>query len=479
MSRLSNDSFLTLLLEFFHTQSAMIGLPGAGIAVIRGGEILHTGGTGVLEAGSNRQVDADSLFAVASCSKAFTTTLCAQLAEQGKLSWDQPVRDYWPEFSFGSETLSAQVTLRDFCANRTGISQAAAVEYGSNLSFDEVVNGAGGLPTIAAFRDRYTYSNLQFTITAAVCGMRNNKSFAESLAEGIFSPLGMKDASTDRPDIETDLRFARPHVRDADKMRPIKLVNLSNLIGAGSVSLSPNDAAQWLRFNLGYHPAGGAVLSAEGRAELTRIQTRTRSEDGFFGYGLGWRIGTNNNISLVDHTGSIGGVISIMRLVPQSGLGLFLSCNAGGPEITDLRNAVVDLAVELDRCEDEEGVVLYEKAAQALALKQTKYRKSVWQDVKYAVAGALATGEFDGGPMGPMRIVEDSQGLIISLDLLPEYHYRIMSADADGHFPLRSIRAPEHWWGENDTIPHLSVSESGNVLAWKNMWYGDCSYRRA
>ncbi|MCK1978159.1 serine hydrolase, partial [Jeotgalicoccus huakuii] len=85
-------------------------------------------------------------------------------------------------------------------------------------------------------------SNLHFTVAAEVCNRVSDKTFADASAAYIFEPLGMTTASADRPDLETDPRFARPHVRNGDAMLPVALDKLSNLIGAGSVSQSPNDA---------------------------------------------------------------------------------------------------------------------------------------------------------------------------------------------------------------------------------------------
>lgn len=478
MTRISDDTLVDRLLTFLCEQSGPLSIPGIGLSIVRRGKVLYTGGIGVLEAGTDRNVTADSLFAVASCSKAFTTTLCAVLSEQGKLDWDRPIQEIWPKFAFGPQVISEQVTLRDLCSNRTGIGQATAVEYGSILSFEEVVNGAGGVPMIAPFRDRYSYSNLHFTVAAEVCNRVSDKTFADASAAYIFEPLGMTTASADRPDLETDPRFARPHVRNGDAMLPVALEKLSNLIGAGSVSQSPNDAAQWLLFNLNAHPNGAAVLPAARLAELKRIHSRTTPENTFLGYGLGWRIGSGNDLTVVDHTGAIGGVLSLTRLVPDSGFGIFISINASGTEIEDFRNAAADLAVALDRGEAEAVATIYGQAVSSLAGRQSQYRKSIWRNMKPAPVDASIAGVFEGGPMGALRIEARNGCLTTSLELLPDYQYCLMEADTAGTYPLRSLKAPERWWGKDDKVAQLVLSEDGDTITWQNMWFGDCKFHR-
>ncbi len=71
MTRISDDTLVDRLLTFLREQSGPLSIPGIGLSIVRQGKVLYTGGIGVLEAGTERNVTADSLFAVASCSKAF------------------------------------------------------------------------------------------------------------------------------------------------------------------------------------------------------------------------------------------------------------------------------------------------------------------------------------------------------------------------------------------------------------------------
>src|SRR5690606_14029462 len=143
----------------------------------------------------------------------------------------------------------------------------------------------------------------------------------------------------------------------------------------------------------------------------------------FLGYGLGWRIGNGNDLTIVDHTGALGGVLSLTRLVPDTGFGIFISINASGTEIEDFRNAAANLAVALDRGEADAVTALYEQAVCSLTEKQSQYRKSIWRNKKQAPVDAPIAGVFDGGAMGILRIEARDGCLTTSLELLPDYQY--------------------------------------------------------
>src|SRR5688500_10774886 len=87
--------------------------PGAAVVIVKDGEIIHLKGYGVREKGKSEQVTADTVFPIASCSKAFTATLIAMLADEGKLKWDDKVREHLDYFRLSDELADRDVTLRD------------------------------------------------------------------------------------------------------------------------------------------------------------------------------------------------------------------------------------------------------------------------------------------------------------------------------------------------------------------------------
>jgi CubicO group peptidase (beta-lactamase class C family) len=136
-------------------------------------------GYGVRSVETSIPIDADTAFAIGSCSKAFTSGLAAALVDAGVLSWDDPVRKYLPSFELYDAWVSDHVTLRDLLANRTGISRASVGEYGSDLSQTEVLLNARHIRPVAQFRDQFTYSNIGYAAAA------------EAMAQSLGSPFNL------------------------------------------------------------------------------------------------------------------------------------------------------------------------------------------------------------------------------------------------------------------------------------------------
>src|SRR5690606_926380 len=119
--------------------------------------------------GETAAVDADTLFAIASNSKAFTTAALAILVDEGKLKWDDPVRKYLPEFELYDRYVSEQMTVRDLVCHRSGLDTFSGdlLWYETNYSAEEIVRRAKLLPPTSSFRSKYGYQNLMY-ITAGL-----------------------------------------------------------------------------------------------------------------------------------------------------------------------------------------------------------------------------------------------------------------------------------------------------------------------
>ncbi len=98
--------------------------------------------------------------------------------------------------------------------------------------------------------------------------------------------------------------------------------------------------------------------------------------------------------------------------------------------------------------------------------------------MKPAPVDASIAGVFEGGPMGALRIEARNGCLTTSLELLPDYQYCLMEADTAGTYPLRSLKAPERWWGKDDKVAQLVLSQDGDTITWQNMWFGECKFHR-
>src|SRR6266542_58530 len=137
-------------------------VPGVALAVVRDDEVVYLKGYGVREVGGSEPVTPDTLFAIASCTKAFTATAIAALVDDGKMSWDDPVRKHLEFFHLADPLADANVTIRDLLCHRTGLPRHDAISFGAAWGREELLRRAQYLKPTQPFRAAYQYNNLMY-----------------------------------------------------------------------------------------------------------------------------------------------------------------------------------------------------------------------------------------------------------------------------------------------------------------------------
>ena len=306
-------------------------IPAVTLAVVQRAGPLYICAYGKKDCTSSAVADADTAFAIASCSKAFTSTLAVALEDDGILSLDDPIRRFIPEFQLYDPCISARFTIRDGLSNRSGLSTAGLSEYGSDLSRSEVLRRAREVQPKWQFRDRYTYSNIGFIAVAEAISVAAGRPFAVLMEDRIFRPLGMRGSSADDDPWGTRPNIAGPHREIDGASCAIRPPPLANLLGAGTHTTSAHDAAVWLRFHLNEGGHEGHQVVREGSLRETyALQTPRRDRTDFDGYGLGWQVRRETGNCLNFHDGTIDGFRATMWFDREEDCAVFVSVNCGG-----------------------------------------------------------------------------------------------------------------------------------------------------
>ena len=139
-------------------------VPGFAVAIVKDDKVVLAKGYGVRELGKSEAVDKDTLFAIASNSKAFTSAALATLVDEGKLKWDDPVTKYIPWFQLYDPWVSREMTVRDLLSHRSGLATFGGdlLWYESSYSRNEVIRRIRFLKPTTSFRSRYGYQNIMF-----------------------------------------------------------------------------------------------------------------------------------------------------------------------------------------------------------------------------------------------------------------------------------------------------------------------------
>ncbi|MBW8807770.1 MAG: serine hydrolase [Lysobacter sp.] len=324
-------------------------VPGIAVAIVKDGRIVLERGYGLRELGKPEAVDAHTLFAIASNTKAFTSASLSMLADEGKLSLDDRVIDQLPWFRMSDPYVTREMRVRDLLAHRSGLGLGAGdLLYwpGTDYSNEEVARRLAEVPLSGGFRGQYAYDNILYGVAQLVIEKASGQSYREFLAQRIFKPLGMDETRYNSDALRAGDNVASGHAKaDFKDLQAAPRMTWSNVAGAGGLYSSVHDMSKWMRVQL-----DGGVYAREGDKEQRLFSAKRQKEmwsvvtpmpiaepsvpelapvkPNFSGYGEGWQLTDYRGRKLVWHTGGWPGMVSRVTLVPEHKLGVVVLTNA-------------------------------------------------------------------------------------------------------------------------------------------------------
>ncbi len=319
-------------------------VPGIAVAVVKDGQVVLERGYGVRELGKPAPVQADTLFAIASNTKAFTATSLNLLAEQGRLKMDDRVIDHLPGFRMSDPYVTGEMRIRDLLSHRSGLSLGAGDLLfwpTTGYSNQEVVQRLAKVPLKAGFRDRYAYDNILYAVAQQVIEQVSGQSYADFLQQHIFTPVGMDGTRYNADHLKPGDNAAVGHAKyDFSTLRTVAPLTWSNNAGAGGIYSSVHDMARWMNVQLAHGTLenGQALFSAKSQQGMWQMITPqavpepsvpqlAAAKPNFAGYGEGWSLSDYRGQKLVWHTGGWPGMVSRVTLVPEQKLGIVVLTN--------------------------------------------------------------------------------------------------------------------------------------------------------
>lgn len=343
----------------FDDAFARYRLPGLAIGVIVDGEVVYRRTGGELVAGSGEPVTPDTLFKIASNSKAMTTAVLARLVDAGKLGWDDPVHKHLPQFRMHDPWVGANMQVRDLLLHNSGLGKGAGDlmlwPEPNRFTRADVIAGLAHLVPVHGFRAQYAYDNILYIVAGEVAAAVAGVPWEMLVHREVFGPLGMDRCQAGGFELDAIGNVAQAHMHVDGRNVPIRLdgavVPTITSAPAGGIRCSLDDMLTWARMWLGATPAhAGSLstdqsahsgwLSAERRKELWTphmplpVSDRQRAWDGthFHAYGYGWRLSDVDGNFVVGHTGTLGGMYSALVLLPDRRSGFMLMTNGPGAE---------------------------------------------------------------------------------------------------------------------------------------------------
>lgn len=323
--------------------------PGLGVTVVENGKVTLAKGYGVKTLGTQDRCDENTVFGVASNTKAMTAALLGMLVEEGKVEWDAPVTRYLPDFQMSDPIVTKLMTVRDLLVHRSGLTLGAGdlmLWPAPTHTRAEIVAGLKTLPIGGQFRGGYAYDNVLYVAAGAVIEAVTGQTWEEVITARIFQPLGMT-STVASPALVDRSRRAAPHARLGPPVRGLGPqtvlpfdASFDAAAPAGGVNSTPRDIAKWMQVQLalGMLPDARRLWSEPTAREMWRPQAITSSSEGpntdnpvrpsIQAYALGWFVQDHRGERLLWHTGGLAGFISFTGLLPGRKSGIMVMTNA-------------------------------------------------------------------------------------------------------------------------------------------------------
>jgi CubicO group peptidase (beta-lactamase class C family) len=423
-------------------------IPGAAIAVVKNDKVVYVNGYGVKDLTTNEPVTADTLFQIASTSKAFTATALAMLVDEGKLQWDDPVRQHLDYFRLGDMCADANVTVRDLLAHRTGFATHDELWDGTPLTREEVIRGITRIEPARPLRSAYQYNNIMYIAAGEIVARAAGMSWDDFVRTRIFQPLQMTrtvltDEEWNAADHATGYRFDWKQNR-ISAQRPID----TTTIGAGgAIKSTARDMANWLRFQLANGVfAGTQLVGAEALNETKtphtpiRMENSTRDrhpESNVLSYALGWYVQDYRGELLVSHTGSLNGFRTNLNLLPRRNSGFVVMANIGrGHALYALRNSLADMLTQKPTRDWHAYYLMVDRKMDEKAERDRLERKARRKpDTQPSRPLATYAGTYESGSHGIAKVTLVENGLVLQWQHitvpLQHFHYDVFSAESE------------------------------------------------
>jgi CubicO group peptidase (beta-lactamase class C family) len=430
-------------------------VPGVAVALIRDGKVVYLKGHGVRAVGRKDRVTPDTLFPIASCTKAFTTAAMGILVDEGKMGWDDPVRKHLRYFHL-ADLRPEEVVLRDLVSHRTGLRGHDMLWYRSPWPPEEVVRRAGRLPLDKRFRKAFQYQSTMFTAAGLAVASASGRPWEDFVRDRLLQPLGMTGAVFTTAASHRSADYAFPHrLNTRGEPEGIDFYPIDRPEPAGSLHASARDLAQWVRFQLGDGAFGGRrLMSPSNLAEthtpqieipMDRLDRMMFPDTKRMDYCMGWVLLDRGGEQVLSHAGAIEGFRAQLTLVPARKVGLVLLGNLDQTRMNiALSHALLDVLLDLPRRDWNavvQGAVRKEQAEAAEAERARRARRI--PNTRPSAELAAYVGEYEHPAYGEVKVTLGDGGLV---------------------WQWHDFRAPlEHFHYDTFTLP-IAVMEDPEVV---------------
>ncbi|MGH2647133.1 MAG: serine hydrolase, partial [Ginsengibacter sp.] len=367
-------------------------VPGIAVAVVKDGKVIHAKGYGVRSLNTKQKVDENTLFGIASNTKAFTVAALGILIDEGKLKWDDKVRDYIPEFKLYSPYVTEEFTIKDLLTHRSGLGLGAGDLMfwpdSNNFTKKDMIHNLRYLKQVSSFRTKFDYDNNLYMVAGEVVARVSGMSWEEFIQKRILDPLGMSGTAPSYNLLKNKTNVIDPHAPVDGVVKVIRRDANETLDAAGGIYSNLTDMCKWImmQMNNGKYDDGKQLLSNDVHEEMWTPQTiipvhgETPYNTHFAGYGLGWFLSDVHGYKQCTHTGGLAGIVTQVTLIPEMKLGIIVFTNQqSGAAFNAITNTIKDSYFGI---KGHDWVKMLHERVVASEANEKEILDKIWKDIE-------------------------------------------------------------------------------------------------
>jgi CubicO group peptidase (beta-lactamase class C family) len=445
-------------------------VPGIGVGIVVGDRLVFAKGYGFRDYGQKLPFTPNTLYQIASNSKLFTAVAAGLLVEEGKLTWDKPVRESVPVIQFYDDYLNSTVTLRDMLGHRTGITRHDTIWYQAPDSRKQLFGKLKYMEPKEPPRTVFLYNNMMYAAAGYLIELQSGKTWEEFVRERIFKPLEMNNSLFSIADMVKRPDFGVAYTEKRDSFEIYKIPYYEDTEGmapAGAIVSNIEDMSHWLiaLMNEGKYK-GKQVLSAgvlKATIQPAIAQPNALGEArGWWeilnaAYGMGRSTSSYRGHLLTYHGGDLDGFHSQVSFMPQEHIGVLVAVI--GDHASILYNLVsynvYERLLGMDQTPwTKRWLDVRLKGKKAATESRTKAGADQVKDTKPSHALGDYVGEYEHPAYGLLKITQKGGQLQFDFHKMvfpmTHYHYDRFDTPDDEHYGKWSVNFGTNPQGDVD-----------------------------
>ncbi len=420
---------------------AELHVVGVGVAIVEKNQILYSKGLGYADLDNKVRADQNTLFAIGSCSKAFTSAILGNLSAENKLKFtDSPIQ-YIPELQFSKDYLNSQVTIQDLMSHRTGLPRHDFSWYMfPTFSKDSLITRIKYMDPFTGIREQWYYNNFAFLIQGVIGERITGNSWSENVRSMFFEPLGMKRSNLSIAELNQSDNRSLGYSWDKDHQEKLEYYKIAGMAPAGSINSSASEMANWVItwINDGKFNGKQIIPSAYRNDAISShmviaagLPSKEVPDAHLANYGDGWFLSSYKGHYRVEHGGNIDGFSASTSFFPTDSIGIVVLVNQNGSAApTVIRNIIADRMLKENKTDWlETYTTQIKKQEEAMAKISQQEDEGQKKGTNHSHSLLEYEGTYSHPGYGSFNITFEDGMLIIALPRmkmgLTHYHYDV------------------------------------------------------